>query len=126
MKDPLTKHIQTELDLIRTTCRKSGIQMGIVILPCNYQVDPKAWEKLTTKAGVAREDYDILLQNRILRQWAQSNQVPCLDLQEVFSMAAEPAGLFIPVDRHFNEAGHKMAGESIAKWLMEYFTFNRD
>ncbi len=44
--------------------------------------------------------------------------IPYLDLLPVFR-AADGASLFFPIDRHWNEQGHELAGKAIVDWLVE-------
>jgi len=39
-----------------------------------------------------------------------------LDLLPIFR-AADGSSLFFPIDRHWNEQGHELAGEALVEWL---------
>jgi lysophospholipase L1-like esterase len=118
-RQPLKRHVNEELEKLAATCRDHGVFLVLTIIPCNYQMDTEAWEKLLQTAQVDGKDYDIMQPNRFIMEWAKQNGVPCLDVAEVLNKDAQPKRFFIPNDRHFNTEGHRVAGEAIAQWLTQ-------
>ena len=94
-----------------------GAALAVVVLPAQEQVVPGAWDlTLATFPAMQSQTWDLDQPNRRLAGILDSLGIPYLDLLPVFR-AADGASLFFPIDRHWNEAGHALAGEALASWL---------
>ena len=63
--------------------------------------------------------FDISLPQALLAGWALEKDVPLLDLLPIFRETARSTGRrpYLRHDVHFNDFGHRIAGEAMAKWL---------
>lgn len=96
-----------------------GGEFRVVVLPDQKQVEPAAWQHvLQSHPAMQAYDWDMDQPNRILADILNAQQTPYLDLLPVFRAWDGPT-LFFPIDGHWNERGHRLAGESITHWLMD-------
>jgi len=102
--------------LVHEFCRKRKIQLVIITLSNSYQVKP---EGINTP--------DAYLPDLRIRDIAQSNAIPVLNLAPLLKQYAEHSGEMLhgfgQGVGHWNEIGHKISGEIIASWLITNFNF---
>lgn len=104
-------------------CRRSGIDVAIVLLPAQFQYAPVSHSDdnpwVVTGCRIRREwlTEETSIQTQ-LAGWAASCSVPMLDLTETFRDASKnsvrPHWNF---DGHWNSAGHRTAAKAIDVWL---------
>jgi hypothetical protein len=63
-------------------------------------------------------EWDLDQPNRELAEILDAQQTPYLDLLPVFRAWDGPP-LFFPIDGHWNERGHKLAGDALTQWLQD-------
>jgi lysophospholipase L1-like esterase len=109
-------------ELVRR-CRHSGIDVAIVLFPAEFQYDPASHSDnnpwVATGCKIRREwlTEDTAIQKH-LAAWAESCNLPMLDLTETFRDASRhPVRLHWSYDGHWNAAGHRTAAEAIDRWL---------
>lgn len=119
MTDELMVHLSEE-------AKQIGAETAFVIVPFNVAVhsDVEAsyaqalaqTVKAATGLGV-----NPTLPNQLFTALMQQRNLPVLDLHPVFVEASRAGGdaLYWPVDPHWTVAGNKLAGESVAHWLIE-------
>lgn len=118
MASVLTEIVQRTGDL--------EIKIGVVFLPDRLQYDPDSNtpDNLWRTVGVqTREEWlveDSEVQVR-LRDWAERNDVPFLDLTPALREAelGNDVALTWQFDHHWTAEGNRVAAEAIAKWLRE-------
>ena len=95
-----------------------GGVLRVVIIPDQIQVEPAAWQRmLHVYPAMQNESWDLEQPNRMLAQILESQHTPYLDLLPLFRAWDGPT-LFFPIDGHWNERGHQLAGEALTRWLL--------
>jgi hypothetical protein len=119
MTDQLLAHLSEE-------AKQIGAKTAFVIVPFNVAVhsDVEAsyaqalaqTVKAATGLGV-----NPILPNQLFTAMMQQQNLPVLDLHPIFVEASRAGGeaLYWPVDPHWTVTGNKLAGESVAHWLIE-------
>ena len=96
-----------------------GGAFRVVVIPDQMQVEPAAWEHVL-RAYPAMQAYawDLEQPNHRLAEILDVQQTPYLDLLPIFRAWDGPT-LFFPIDGHWNERGHQLAGDALTQWLMD-------
>jgi hypothetical protein len=103
-----------DLDRIVGACRARGVPVAFVLIPDEFQVNPRVLDDAIRDAGVSAESVDLDLPQRRLRAFCSARGVPCLDLQGPFRAAGNT---YAPFDTHWNARGNRLAAEHITAWL---------
>lgn len=95
---------------IAILCRQKHVELRIAAIPSMAQV------RLPTESG---GEYRNDLPQRYLAEFAASHSVPFLDLLPglVAHVRESGAEIYYPVDGHFNNEGHRIAGGLLASFL---------
>jgi hypothetical protein len=98
------------LEGIRRLCSEHGAALAIVTLPFEAQV---------YALRETEPNYDIGLPQRYVEDYARPRGIPYLSLLPQLRSLARSAGepLYVDGDPHFNDHGHRIAGQYIAKWF---------
>ena len=125
--DGRTEALWTEaegyLEGIDDACRAAGIPWLLVLIPAEMQVDLEVRFQVLAGLGLLENDYDFLHPQRRLARWAQSRQVPLLDLLYVLRGEHKPdARLYVPNDTHWNRRGNLAAGQEVGRGIREQVT----
>ncbi|RME50589.1 MAG: hypothetical protein D6796_02650 [Caldilineae bacterium] len=95
----------------------------MVIIPTMEQVYPQVWaQTLRRRPALQAERWDLTLPNRRLADILRRNRIPYLDLLPVFREAAARPGaplLYLPRNQHWNESGHRLAGDAVFDFVRE-------
>ena len=113
----LTEALLRELQREVTT---AGATFAIVSTTAQEQVYPDRWQQqLEQNPTMQRASWDTEQPNRVLRQIANSLDVPYLDLLPIFRDHAQDSQppLHLTHDGHWNPAGERLAGESLVEFL---------
>ena len=95
-----------------------GAPLVLVLLPGPYQYKTQTLQAVVRLCDFAPEHFDTDQPNRILHKFAESIDLPTLDLLPAFREATQK-GERLHLDVHFNRAGHELAGQLIANYLLE-------
>ena len=71
--------------------------------------------------------YNIVLPQKYMEAYAESNDVPYLDLLPYLRRYVRNTGkdIYVADDVHFNNDGHKIVGEIISNWFKEILDSER-
>ncbi len=102
-----------ELEKIRQIALKNHVKFIIVSIPFEEQV---------YAPQLVYENYDFHLPQKYVEDFACENNVPYLDLLPFLRSYAvvHKDSIFLKNDVHFNQEGHRIAGEKIAEFFNEY------
>lgn len=89
------------------------VPWALVLIPAEEQVDGELRKVYLESIQVPQDRLDFEKPQQVLRDWAQSQGVPVIDLSEAFRAEVPRARLFIANDFHWNEAGHAVAAAAI-------------
>jgi lysophospholipase L1-like esterase len=115
-----TRLVEEALAGIATEARALGAKVAVTLLPAPMQYDPR-WLLLAHEAcGLDPAAYDVDRPNRALADAGARDGYPVLDLTPTFRArkAASPE-VELNLDVHFNTAGHALAAQEIAMFLLE-------
>lgn len=94
-----------------------GAELRVVVIPAQPQVEPAAWQHiLQTYPAMQAHTWDLDQPNRMLADILRRQRTPYLDLLPIFRAWDGPT-LFFPIDGHWNERGHRLAGQALFDWL---------
>lgn len=119
MTDHLLVHLSGE-------AKQIGAKTAFVIVPFNVAVHSDveasyAQSLAQTVKAATGLGVNPTLPNQLFAALMQQRNLPVLDLHPVFVEASRAGGeaLYWPVDPHWTVSGNKLAGESVARWLIE-------
>ena len=108
------------LDKIVRQCRRREIAVGLVLVPGEFQVSPTLCTTLRRRMGYQQNQLDLELPQRTLTGFADTRQLPVLDLLPYFRASSTS-----PYRRHagdWSECGHDIAAEVIGNWLQTRYS----
>jgi hypothetical protein len=114
---PLMKALLAEIDA--TVKSRNGVLL-VAMIPSPMQVHRDAYGEIL-RASFPDDPMakgflaDPNRAQRLVRSMCQELNLPFLDVSDVF--AASNQSLYVPVDGHFNEAGHALYAESLERFV---------
>jgi hypothetical protein len=123
------------LTVMASQCKERNIPLALVYVPDALQYSPAHYgeDNIYKRYGVQVRDKWLSEETkiqRLLKEWAVSEQVPFLDLTPPFREAYLQYGtsLYYKWDTHWTPLGHKIAAEHIRNWLEStgFLQFNPD
>lgn len=106
------------LELLVEQCRRREMRVALVIVPDEFQVSTEVCEVLRRRAGYKPEQLDLGLPQRRLQSFADSLDLPVLDLLPNFQRAS---GTWSRHGDPWTEEVHAQATEWIGAWLQTRF-----
>ncbi|WP_428565105.1 MAG: hypothetical protein ACP59X_03500 [Solidesulfovibrio sp. DCME] len=100
--------------------RKRGIRVAVVLSPAEVAVNARLWRKAALQAGIDPQSFDPTLPGRMAEEILSkvAPDVAVLDLTPIFVCAAARGDtLYPPREIHWNEAGNRLAGKAIARFV---------
>lgn len=94
-----------------------GAKLLVVIIPTDFQVYPDVWKRYSEIYDLSPESIDLSKPQTLLREFGDRFGVQVLDLLPAFKKESARKSLFFPIDGHWNEDGHRLAGEQIFEFL---------
>lgn len=110
------------LDETRQVARQSGARTAVFLIPLAIQLSEARLGRFLQDHGLAPEAVALERPQAQVRAWGERVGVPVIDLLPAFRRrVAHGAGPFylLPGDGHWNEAGHALAAEAVARELAE-------
>ena len=97
-----------------------GSRLTLVLLPLRVQLSGEGFEDLAQAAPGSTRGFDRERPQRLMTQVASRTGIPVIDLLPEFRAwtAGGGAGLFLERDGHWNERGHRLAVEIVAREMM--------
>ncbi len=97
--------------------RQSGARMHVVFVPSMVQIYPEEWEQVV-RVNQLTGEFDLEKPNRQLASFAARFNLSYLDLYPAFLQHQDNPALYFRMDSHWNEAGHQVAAEAVADFLL--------
>lgn len=111
----LTGRLLREFDL---QVQRAGARMHVVYIPAMAQVYAGEWERRLRLNRLEEIDLDRAKPSRQLAAFAGRHDLSFLDLYPVFLDHPETEPLYYTQDTHWTEAGHELAAQTVAAFLM--------
>jgi hypothetical protein len=113
------QQVLASLDEVIDGCQAARIPMALVVVPAEFQVNPRVCTTLLRRYGVAAERFDVELPQRRLAGYAAERDVPLVDLLPHLRLCRQSA-----YQRHataLSEAGNTATATAIGGWLESRF-----
>jgi hypothetical protein len=106
---------------LQVVTKATGGSVALVLLPIRYQLSDSAFAGFVRASGVPAAQMQISMPQRLIAPLAGSLGIPVVDLLPRFRQwtAGGGASLYLEWDGHWNEAGHQLATDVVAKGLVE-------
>ena len=103
------------LDELVEACRSRGIQLALVLVPCDFQVNDVLLTELCRRLGCRPEELDLELPQRRLGSFAEMRGLAVLDLLPY--LRADQRCAYQRNDIRFNDRGNQLVAEALGRWL---------
>ena len=100
--------------------RERGTRVAVVLSPAEVAVNAGLWRKAALQAGIDPQSFDPTLPGRMAEAVLSkvAPDVAVLDLTPIFACAAARGDvLYPPREIHWNEAGNRLAGQALARFV---------
>jgi len=97
--------------------REAGAEPLLVVIPTQMQYDGEKWEAVRRQFGLESNGFDLEKPDQALQGFARGQGLAVLDLLPALKEARQAGALNLPVDGHWNAAGHEVAAEALASAL---------
>jgi hypothetical protein len=105
------------LERLARDVEATGAAFAVMIIPDQAQTDAGLRRRVRAQLSVPRGALDVDRPQRRLREYLASRRLPHLDLLPVFRPSAG-RGLYKRRDTHWSAAGNRLAGETLADFVM--------
>lgn len=97
-----------------------GSRLLVFYVPSRACIDGKQWQATRRKYGLSRQEWDIEQISRELQRICQENEIPVINPIDDFRVRARTLArtgqhLYFEKDGHWNENGHQLTGELLAR-----------
>ncbi len=101
---------------LRDLAREKRFDLVVFLIPDAIQVDEALFKAVVESDGLVASDYDLDLPQRRLREFGAREGIEMVDaLGACRERAARGEALYAPSDTHWNEAGNRLAAESLVE-----------
>lgn len=109
----------TLLTRIVTWSDRHNAKLMIVLIPEQGQVMPQHWEQtIGDMIAFDADAFDLSKPNRWLQDFGKRADVPVIDLLPFFKAIKQPEALFFNQDSHWSSYGHRVAAETVARFMI--------
>ncbi|HSD11260.1 MAG TPA: SGNH/GDSL hydrolase family protein [Candidatus Binatia bacterium] len=115
----VTERLLTDL---RDEVAREGREFYVVSLANPEQTDRAVWEEQFAQCPALKDKAnDIFRPDKRLKDIATRNGIALLQLAPIFQREYEDKGvaMHLPMDRHWNAAGHRLAADQMGAWLLD-------
>ena len=104
---------------IQAACQNNETDLLVVLFPPANQAAEIVWETTIKKYSLRSERFDLDSPNRRIIQQLEVDRVQYLDLLPVFREVdrQQREWVYLHGDGHWNDRGHQVAGQEIAKYI---------
>jgi lysophospholipase L1-like esterase len=108
-------HVQRLLLRMRDLSRSRGAEFLLLVLPSQAQVEDDVRSQVLTHYHQTPDPATVERPQRLLREFAAEHGIRLLD--PLADFRARGAGLYLPGDVHFNQAGHRLVAEVLYRYV---------
>ena len=108
------------LGMVKGESLQHGAPFGMIVVPTRAQVSDQAWRGIAGRDGGRQAGLDRSFPNRQLQAIAERLDAPLLDLVPALQEAdkVNPDSLYYERDQHWTAAGHAVAAQAIASFML--------
>ena len=103
-------------------------QLVVVLLPLEYQISDEIFDDFVRTSGVSADEMDQDRPQRMMEEIGRKTGIQMIDLRPAFRQwtAENDGGLYVIGDGHWNETGHRLATDAVARALLASGAVARD
>lgn len=116
--EQMYRHLFPVLEAMATTAQKRGAEFLLVLFPTRLQVQQQDWRAVIERWNLDESEFDLDQHHRRITDFCREAGLRCVDLAPVFRVAARSANLYQPYDEHIGDAGHAVAAEETAVYIL--------
>ena len=110
-------YVLESLRAMRDGLRARDVPLIVAIFPDEFQVDDGLAGAVFNRFKLDRNDYDLTLMQKVLREFLESEKIPYVDMLERFRQAGRQERLYRLRDSHWNQAGNRLAAAILQESL---------
>jgi hypothetical protein len=110
-------YVFESLRAMRDMLSARGVPLLVAIFPDEFQVDDRLANAVFSHFKLDRNDYDLTLMQKALRDFLGAENIPYIDMLERFRQAARQERLYRVRDSHWNQAGNRLAAAILQESL---------
>ncbi len=103
---------------LRDEVTARGAKFAVMLVNGPWVHDDRWWGLMMMRHPLARKTWDRQRPNRIIGAFLWQEHIPSVDLFDAFEAAKDKGPLFFQFDPHWTAAGHKVAAETVAQFLV--------
>jgi hypothetical protein len=116
--DDAWRHTEDLLQRFRTTVERDGAHFMMSIATLRERIYPESWQAIvSTYPAMQNVEWDLAAPEARVEVWCREHGVPCVELTPVFLAHKDGPRLHWVYDGHWTEAGHALAGNTLANTL---------
>jgi hypothetical protein len=110
---------------MRDGLRARGMAFLVLLIPDEFQVDPRILAQAIVHAGRPVEDYDVDLPTRRLKAFLRDHQIEVVDPLPELRARARSEPVYWRQDTHWNEIGHSIAAQALERAIAPKLDLHR-
>lgn len=114
------EHTERLLGQVQSAARQMGAELVVAIVAGRDEVYPEWWaEVMQTYPAMQGKPFDIDAPRKRIVEMCQARGIPVLELAPLMRQQSSAAPLHFHRDGHWTPAGHRLAGDAIANFLVK-------
>ena len=118
-------YIFQSIDEMKKLLDSRNIKFVVGIYPDEFQVNEYLLNQIFSKFNLERENYDIELGQKLLKQHLDFKQIQYIDMLKEFRVEGKRRQLYLLRDTHWNDSGNELAAKLIFKNLLGFVNVER-
>jgi lysophospholipase L1-like esterase len=118
--DPHVNYIFKSLRDMKALLDSGNIDFIVGIYPDELHVNDELFDQVIDRFDFNREDYDLLLAQKLLKAFLDEEKIPYIDLTDDFVEESKEQTLYLLRDTHWNTAGNELAADLILETLLPF------
>lgn len=111
------EYVERKLLELNRMLREKGVKFFVFIIPDEVQVNEELRRELFAGYGLNGDDYDLEQPQRLLKGFCRKAGIAVFDLLPAWQAEGGGQTLYRLRDSHWNEAGNRLAAESLCEYL---------
>jgi hypothetical protein len=115
------RHTESLVVEFRRMVETNGARFVVLVVAGREQVDQRSWDEIVrTHPAMQEAEWNVYGPEQRMARWCDEKRVTCLRLSDAFLAARGSAGpLHYHYDGHWTPAGHRLAAETVARFLRD-------